>query len=214
MTMAHNQVGPCIELERSLPSEVAAISPFVDRLMLLFRKCGCLSEGESGVEIALREALANAIIHGNHENPGKHVHVGCRCEPSEISIAVKDEGRGFDVDTIADPTAPENHGSIHGRGIYLMKALMDEVRFEDGGVVVLNGTTQWPGNKVLRRLGETRMTGTPAKIREILERVSDALSQTEIDLRSYIKEHPDFKEVGERMLQEWVKGQQLSLQGG
>jgi serine/threonine-protein kinase RsbW len=84
----------------------------------------------------LREALANAIIHGNHENPGKHVHVRCRCEPSEISIAVKDEGRGFDANKIADPTAPENTGSVHGRGIYLMKALMDEVRFEDGGVVV------------------------------------------------------------------------------
>jgi serine/threonine-protein kinase RsbW len=136
MTMAHNQVGPCIELERSLPSEVAAISPFVDRLMLLFRKYGCVSEGESGVEIALREALANAIIHGNHENPGKHVHVRCRCKPSEISIAVKDEGRGFDANKIADPTAPENTGSVHGRGIYLMKALMDEVRFEEGGVVV------------------------------------------------------------------------------
>src|SRR6266404_2812579 len=85
---------------------------------------------------------------------------------------------------------------------------------KDSLALTLNGTTQWPGNKVLRRLGETRMTGTPAKIREILERVSDALSQTEIDLRSYIKEHPDFKEVGERMLQEWVKGRQLSLQGG
>ena len=85
---------------------------------------------------------------------------------------------------------------------------------KDSLALTLNGTTQWPGNRVLRRLGETRMTGTPAKIREILERVSDALSQTEIDLRSYIKEHPDFKEVGERMLQEWVKGRQLSLQGG
>ncbi len=63
MTMAHDHHGPCIELERSLPSEVAAISPFVDKLMLLFRKCGCVPEGESDVEIALREALANAIIH-------------------------------------------------------------------------------------------------------------------------------------------------------
>jgi len=132
----HNQGGPCLELERSLPSKVAAISPFVDRLMLLFRKCGCVSEGESEVEIALREALANAIIHGNHENSGKHVHVRCRCEPTEISIAVKDEGAGFDVDRISDPTAPENTRSAHGRGIYLMKALMDEVRFEEGGVVV------------------------------------------------------------------------------
>jgi serine/threonine-protein kinase RsbW len=136
MTMAHDHHGPCIELKRSLPSEVAAISPFVDKLMLLFRKCGCVPEGESDVEIALREALANAIIHGNHENPRKHVHVRCRCNPDELSIAVKDEGRGFDIDKMADPTVPESIGSVHGRGIYLMKALMDEIRFEEGGVVV------------------------------------------------------------------------------
>src|SRR3984957_5343653 len=136
MTIAHNQDGPCIELERTLPSEVAAISPFVDKLMRLIRKCGCAAEGENDVEIALREALANAIIHGNHENPGKHAHVRCRGELNEISIPGKDEGRGFDLNKIADPTAPENNGSIHGRGIYLMKALMDEVRFEDGGVAV------------------------------------------------------------------------------
>jgi len=85
---------------------------------------------------------------------------------------------------------------------------------KDSLALTLNGTTQWPDSEVLRRLGETRMTGTPAKIRAILERISDALSQTEIDLRSYIKEHPDFKEVGERILQEWVKGRQLSLQPG
>ena len=85
---------------------------------------------------------------------------------------------------------------------------------KDSLALTLNGTTQWPDSKVLRRLGETRMTGTPARIRAILERVSDALSQTETDLRSYIKEHPDFREVGERMLQEWVKGRQLSLQAG
>jgi len=102
--------------------------------MLLIRKC--VPDGESEVEIALREALANAIIHGNHENPGKHVHVRFRCNPDEVSIAVKDEGRGFDINEMPDPTAPENIGSGHGRGIYLMKAFMDEVRFEEGGVVV------------------------------------------------------------------------------
>jgi serine/threonine-protein kinase RsbW len=163
----HNQGGPCIELEHSLPSEVAAISPFVDKLMRLIRKCGCADEGESDVEIALREALANAIIHGNHENPGKHVR--CRCEPSEISIAVKDEGRGFDVDTIADPTAPENHGSIHGRGIFLMKALMDEVRFEDGGVVVhmRKGAGQAAGNDRQRRLAEVGNSPIPIRNRSI-----------------------------------------------
>jgi serine/threonine-protein kinase RsbW len=110
MPITHNfQGGPCLELERSLPSKVAAISPFVDKLMRLIRKCGCAAEGESDVEIALREALANAIIQGNHENPRKHVYVRFRCEPDAVSFAVRDEGRGFDLNKITDPTAPEIH---------------------------------------------------------------------------------------------------------
>jgi len=136
MPIAHHQCDPCIDLERSLPSEVAAISPFVDKLMLLISKCGCVAGAESDVEIALREALANAMIHGNHENRRKRVYVRCRCNLEEISIAVKDEGRGFDINKLPDPTASENTRSVHGRGIYLMKSLMDEVRFEEGGVRV------------------------------------------------------------------------------
>jgi serine/threonine-protein kinase RsbW len=136
MTIAHDHRGPHIALECSLPSEVTAISPFVDKLMLLLRNCSCVPEGVSDVEIALREALANAIIHGNHEDRRKHVLVTCRCEPDEVSIAVKDEGSGFDINTVPDPTARENIGSVHGRGILVMKALMDEVRFEEGGIVV------------------------------------------------------------------------------
>ncbi len=136
MTIVDGQNGPCIELEHSLPSQVAAISPVVDKPMVLLRGGGCVPEGLSDVEIALREALANAIIHGNREDPRKHVHVTCRCEPDEVSITVKDEGQGFEINKVADPTAPENIGFVHGRGIYLMKAFMDEVRFEEGGVVV------------------------------------------------------------------------------
>jgi serine/threonine-protein kinase RsbW len=59
--------------------------------MVLLSNCGCVSQGESDVEIALCEALANAIIHGNHENPPKQVYVRCRCKPDEVAIAVKDE---------------------------------------------------------------------------------------------------------------------------
>jgi serine/threonine-protein kinase RsbW len=136
MTIAREQDSPCIELKRSLPSEVAATSPFVDKLVLLIRQSGCAPERETDVEIALREALANAIIHGNHENPRKQVYVHCCFKPDEVSIAIMDEGLGFDINKVADPAAPENTGSVHGRGIYLMKAFMDEVRFEEGGVVV------------------------------------------------------------------------------
>lgn len=128
--------GPHLALECSLPSEVTAISPFVDKLMLLLRNCSWVPEGVSDVEIALREALANAIIHGNHEDRRKHVHVTCRCEPDQVSIAVKDEGKGFDTDNVPDPTAPQNIGSVHGRGIHVIRALMDEVRFDEGGAVI------------------------------------------------------------------------------
>ena len=78
MRTAHDHRGSHIALKHSLPIEVTAISPFVDRLMLLPRKCGRVPEGLSDVEIALREALANAIIHGNREDRRKHVHVNRR----------------------------------------------------------------------------------------------------------------------------------------
>ena len=136
MKTAHDHRDPHITLECSLPSEVTAISRFVDKLMPLLSDWGCVDEGVSDVEIALREALANAIVHGNQEDPRKYVHVTCRCEPGEVSIAVRDEGKGFDVNRVPDPTAPENVGLVHGRGIHVMRALMDDVRFEDGGAVV------------------------------------------------------------------------------
>src|SRR5258708_21110297 len=109
---------PCVEMERVLPSKVAAISPFVDKLMLLIKKCRCAPVNETDIEIALREALENAVIHGNHEAPGKHVYVSCRCEAEEgVSITVTDEGQGFDSNALPDPTAPGAIESSHGRGI-------------------------------------------------------------------------------------------------
>jgi len=126
-----------MQMELALPSEVAAISPSVDKLMLWIKKCRCAPGNETDIEIALHEALENAVIHGNHEDPRKHVYVSCRCETEEeVSITVRDEGQGFDSNAIPDPTAPGAIESSHGRGIYLMKALMDEVHFEDGGAVV------------------------------------------------------------------------------
>jgi serine/threonine-protein kinase RsbW len=75
--------GPCIETELSLRSEVAAISPFVDKLMFLIKRCRCAPGNETDIEIALREALSNAVIHGNHEDPRKLVYVSCRCQAEE-----------------------------------------------------------------------------------------------------------------------------------
>jgi serine/threonine-protein kinase HipA len=77
--------------------------------------------------------------------------------------------------------------------------------------LTLNGTTRWPSAKELRRLGETRMAGAPAKVRQTLERIDGAIAQTIPDVRSYMKEHRDFAEIGKRMLEEWEKGAAGSL---
>ena len=123
-----------LEIDSWMPSAIQNISPLVDRLMRLIEGSHCVSGKEFDVELALREALGNAVVHGNQEDPEKEVLIHCRCGPgNEISIVVTDQGKGFDVGQTVrnglalDPTAE------HGRGILLMKAFMDDVRFERGG---------------------------------------------------------------------------------
>jgi serine/threonine-protein kinase RsbW len=126
-----------VELRQSLPSTVAGISPFVDQLIKFITKLRGCDGTEVDIEIALREALINAVVHGNHENPAARVQVACRCSMGgEVSITVRDQGQGFDNRAVADPTSPDNLLSLSGRGICLMQSFMDEVRFEEGGTVV------------------------------------------------------------------------------
>lgn len=82
---------------------------------------------------------------------------------------------------------------------------------KDGMALTLNGSTRWPASKELQRLGETRVGGSPAQIREVLARVAEAISSVSAEVRAYIREHPGFADIGERMLQEWQKGVANSL---
>jgi serine/threonine-protein kinase RsbW len=128
---------PLVASEQSLPSHLDAVSPFVDRLIGFVVMLRGADGSERDIEIALREAIVNAVIHGNAEAAEKRVYVVCRCTmDGEISITVRDEGQGFDIDAVPDSTTAENRLSSHGRGIYLMKVLMDEVSFDQGGTVV------------------------------------------------------------------------------
>ena len=88
------------------------------------------------VLIACIEAVNNSIVHGNKSNPEKFVDIGIKNNKKELKILIKDEGKGFDFDHIPDPTAPENIENIHGRGVFLMNHLSDEVNFLDDGAGV------------------------------------------------------------------------------
>jgi serine/threonine-protein kinase RsbW len=125
------------ELQFEIPSEIDSIAPAVDRIISEIRNLSCLQGKEQDVEVALFEALANAVIHGNREQPAKTVNISCRCEQRKcVSIIIRDQGGGFDPAAVPDPTRPENLEAEHGRGILMMKTFMDEVRFEKGGTEV------------------------------------------------------------------------------
>ena len=127
--------GPSIlEIDSWMPSQIQAISPLVDRLMLLVEGSQCIPGEEADVELALREALANAVMHGNQKDGEVKVHVRCRCGPgNEISIVVTDQGKGFDFINIAGAGLRLDATGERGHGIQLMKAYMDDVYFERGG---------------------------------------------------------------------------------
>ena len=126
-----------LEIDAWIPSEISAISPLVERLMRLVEGSHCVTGEETAVELALREALSNAVVHGNRLDARKLVHVRCRCKVGEgISLIVSDQGQGFDPRTIPDPLTVENLDADHGRGIHLMKLAMDEVSFEQRGTEV------------------------------------------------------------------------------
>jgi serine/threonine-protein kinase RsbW len=130
--------GSLLEVDAWIPSEIEAISPLVERLMRLIEGSRCITGEEHAVELALREALSNAVVHGNRLDAHKLVHVRCRCKVGKgISLIVSDLGRGFDAHAIPDLDTVDNlELEHHRRGIQLMKSTMDEVSFQQGGTEV------------------------------------------------------------------------------
>jgi serine/threonine-protein kinase RsbW len=129
--------GSLLEIDAWIQSEIKAISPLVERLMRIIEGSHCITGEESAVELALREALSNAVVHGNRLDARKLVHVRCRCKVGKgISLVVSDQGQGFDPSAVPDPLSVDNLEAEHGRGIFLMKLAMDKVSFEQRGTEV------------------------------------------------------------------------------
>lgn len=83
--------------------------------------------------VGVAEAIANAMMYGNRRDPDKRVRVEVQCEPETVTVRVTDEGHGFDPGALPDPTLPSNRSRPCGRGIFLIRKLMDEVAFNEQG---------------------------------------------------------------------------------
>jgi serine/threonine-protein kinase RsbW len=118
----------------TIPADPAAIPMVVDRVTRMLEEREWLEEDVTAVQLALTEAVANAIHHGCRDDVSKHVHCSVGCDDSgELAIVVRDPGWGFDPRGVPDPLDPERALAPSGRGIFLMRTLMDHVLFADGG---------------------------------------------------------------------------------
>ena len=126
-----------MSFEVTLPADVTAISPVVGWVMRLVGELEYGEGKEFGIEMALREALANAILHGCKGDSAKKVECSVSGDRDEgILIVVRDPGSGFDPKSIPSPTEDSNLHSEHGRGILLINKLMDDVKHEQNGTVI------------------------------------------------------------------------------
>lgn len=98
-------------------------------LLDLCAQAGCAGEDEYWLVTALREALANAIRHGNRQDPARKVQVAFSIGGGEVTMRVEDEGEGFDLHDVPDPTSPENLLRPSGRGIFYIRQFMNRVEF-------------------------------------------------------------------------------------
>ena len=126
-----------LRLNFSGPADLNSVSSVVSWVMGVAKEMKCAAGKEFEVETSLREALANAVIHGCKNDPQKTVQFCVACDEARgMLIVVRDPGEGFDPSSIPSPIVGQNVYSEHGRGIYLINQLMDEVHFESGGTEI------------------------------------------------------------------------------
>jgi serine/threonine-protein kinase RsbW len=126
-----------LKLDIQIPGDIESIQPAVDEIMEVVAQQECATGSEFEVEVALLEALANAVKHGCKGDSSKSIEVCVACEIDRgMLIIVRDPGEGFDPGEIPSPILGKNVYSDHGRGIFLINELMDDVEYRGGGTEI------------------------------------------------------------------------------
>ncbi|MCP3978001.1 MAG: ATP-binding protein [bacterium] len=136
-----------VRFRRMFPSSREGLNDAVSQALSVAARSGCLGDHQADLEICLREALANAVIHGNAYHQAKQIFLRCYAAPAAgLFIMVRDEGDGFDPDKVPDPRDEDRLALDHGRGLLLMRELMDYVEYrKQGREVVLYMTCSAAG---------------------------------------------------------------------
>ncbi len=121
------------KIEFEFPSTISLMHCILDYLMKRVEKVGVVNAENSNLFIALDEAFVNAIKHGNKFDADKIVRVSAEVSAKEARFTVEDEGEGFDINSIPDPTDPENLFKASGRGVLIIHNVMDEVKYNERG---------------------------------------------------------------------------------
>lgn len=125
--------------ELTFPSRIDSIAEAAAAAAEVARRAGFTEDALFGIDMAVRESVTNAVLHGNREDESKPVEIGFHNSAAGLRITVRDRGQGFDPAGVADPTDPQNILKASGRGILFMRTFMDDVRWErhpQGGMVV------------------------------------------------------------------------------
>ncbi len=125
--------------ELKFPSRIEAVDEVAAALAGVVSRSGIDENAAFEIDMAVREAVTNAVLHGNKEDETKFIEVIVKSSPSELEIRVHDEGFGFNPELIQDPTREENILKTSGRGIFFMRNFMDEVDWvirPEGGTTV------------------------------------------------------------------------------
>ena len=125
--------------ELSLPSRIDTVATAAAAVAEFVSRSGITEDAAFGIDMAVREAVTNAVVHGNRQDENKTVEVTLKSSPDAVEISVHDQGAGFNPEAVPDPTAEENILKASGRGIFFMRSFMDDVvlqRGEQGGMEV------------------------------------------------------------------------------
>jgi len=113
--------------ELSLPSRIETVATAAAAVAEFVNRSGISEDAAFGIDMAVREAVTNAVVHGNKQDETKVVDITLTSSPDAVEISVHDQGPGFNPSNVPDPTAEENILKTSGRGIFFMRNFMDEV---------------------------------------------------------------------------------------